>query len=268
MRWPLAIVTLAGCDAVFLDRLPPPPSHPLESETHDEDGDEAPDARDLCPHLALATEDADGDGVGNACDPRPEDPDDRYFFAFEAGDTGILERAGTIANGDDGDSIVLGSVQIDHSALVLPRDLAVVDVEVGVELVQIKTVVPGEWAELGLYSAHRGFDTSNQRRGDVCFYGTDREITNPNYLEFDNDDVFLGEYLVRFGGSIAGDTGTFAHARTPDDLACAFARGDGSSVSQGGPHRAAPRAETGAVALVADKLTANIRYLWIVTPRP
>lgn len=49
-------------------------------DQHDHDDDARGDACDGCPHLVDTDIDTDGDGVGNACDPRPTEPGDRIAF--------------------------------------------------------------------------------------------------------------------------------------------------------------------------------------------
>lgn len=47
---------------------------------HDEDLDGVDDACDVCPGLAGNQDDRDGDRVGDACDPHPDDPIDTIAF--------------------------------------------------------------------------------------------------------------------------------------------------------------------------------------------
>src|SRR5688500_11932982 len=93
------VVLLGGCDALFAvpddytpDAAPDAPAadaRPLidASPTHDEDGDGVFDVEDVCPGRADPDQlDADGDGVGDACDPHPNLGIDRiaYFSPLES----------------------------------------------------------------------------------------------------------------------------------------------------------------------------------------
>ena len=83
----VSAVIASGCDEVWdLEYVPPPPpcAAPIG---HDEDGDGADDACDICPGLSdQQDEDEDDDGVGNACDPTLDVTGDSKlrFFAFAA----------------------------------------------------------------------------------------------------------------------------------------------------------------------------------------
>jgi hypothetical protein len=81
MRWWLFL--LVGCGRVAFE---PMVDAQLPTCTgHDEDGDAFPDACDVCPHVADATQaDGDGDGVGNACDPTSGNESFAFFDPFIA----------------------------------------------------------------------------------------------------------------------------------------------------------------------------------------
>lgn len=94
------LIVLSGCDVVFgLDRTTPPdaPVSPFEPLIIDPGGDIdedlLPNGTDLCPliksNVLGANEDADGDGVGNLCDPAPTVPGDclALFDAFATNGT-------------------------------------------------------------------------------------------------------------------------------------------------------------------------------------
>jgi len=270
VRWLVLALTLGGCDYLIgLDKPPERPVFELESKTHDEDGDDIADRDDLCPHRAAPEDDDfDGDGIGDACDPRPEQEDLRYFFAFEGGATQTLVKAGQVGPGADGDSIDFGDPSVQHSALTLPITASIVDIEAGVTIVMTKQVVTG-YAELGLFSVHRSFD-GKAMRGDVCFLGTDASIAQPpNYIEFDNDDVYLPDHGTRFDAAIVGSHGIFTQTHDTSAMRCDFTRAGGAgSHAGGGAHKVVPRTLTGQVALATTEMKVNLGYLWVVTPRP
>lgn len=86
------LFTIAACDRVF--QVDPISVHDAArvidaSPSHDEDGDGVADANDNCPaDPNPGQEDADGDGVGDACDPHPMLAIDRlaYFDTLDSFD--------------------------------------------------------------------------------------------------------------------------------------------------------------------------------------
>lgn len=84
----VALVALAGCDAVFGLGAPAVPGDGVAlvcwdpaQQTADEDGDGLPDGCDVCPGVVdPAQGDRDGDGVGDACDPHAEPRDHLAMF--------------------------------------------------------------------------------------------------------------------------------------------------------------------------------------------
>ena len=86
-RFALALCALVGCDALFrTDHIALPPSDgapDVSLSGHDEDADGTDDAIDNCPMDLNDGADADGDSVGDACDPRPTAADRiRLFSSF------------------------------------------------------------------------------------------------------------------------------------------------------------------------------------------
>ena len=264
MKWGFVLGLLGGCDIVLgLEERPAPPDFIHESRTHDDDGDGKVDALDLCPHLANGeTRDFDHDGIGDSCDPHPKNPDDRYFFAFESGSIEGLDEEGQLV--PDSDSVLLGAVTSPHAALVLPIFADVVHVEIDATIEAIAQPIVG-WSELGLHTMHRRFSADNTERGDTCFLGRDEQATQPNYLEFDEDDVFRGEDCFRFdGGSLVGKRVVFRQARTPDAFRCEVT---GQIVVGGNATRGRPD-QLGKIAVSVDRMVVRLHYAWIVTPRP
>jgi hypothetical protein len=85
VRWWLLLV--AGCGRVAFD-----PRGDADVDVgsspigHDEDHDGIPDDQDNCPHVPNVDQaNADGDGVGDVCDPNPNDPREHIasFDTFE-----------------------------------------------------------------------------------------------------------------------------------------------------------------------------------------
>jgi len=92
------LLALASCDRLLgLDSIPPLHDAPIDVRAldalpdglvlsgHDEDNDGIDDTIDLCPSdfdQTMPQPDADGDGVGDACDPHPDLPID-YIAYFD-----------------------------------------------------------------------------------------------------------------------------------------------------------------------------------------
>ncbi|MBK9036367.1 MAG: hypothetical protein IPL61_34820 [Myxococcales bacterium] len=99
---------LAGCNQVLgLEPVEPPPRDAAAIDGrvaagHDEDLDTIDDAFDVCPNVADDQLDADGDGVGDACDPNPKVPIDRLRAFFDLRDfAGWTPVTGTWEPGTD-----------------------------------------------------------------------------------------------------------------------------------------------------------------------
>lgn len=265
MMYRLLLLLLAGCH-VFIDIDPHPADaavSPGESMTNDEDKDGLVDANDPCPHLGQQTGiDADGDRIGDECDPRPNDPDDRHFFAFVEPDARLSTfGAAMLANG----VLVFGSRNSAGSSLVLDVDADTVDVMFDGAVTQYDPTPTSGFCELGVHAVHRAFDVAKTMRGDNCFYGRDTG-NPPNYLERNEDDTDLE--ADRFGVAVENAPLRFQLVRTPLLLACSITIDDTTQVT---PmlQRPAPRIVEGRkkVALTADNMQVRMQWLWIVTRR-
>lgn len=81
----IVLVLLAGCDRLFSVPFAPDAQQcdKLAPEPDDADADCIADAADNCPgHANVDQADGDSDGVGDACDPAPEEPGDA-LLGFE-----------------------------------------------------------------------------------------------------------------------------------------------------------------------------------------
>jgi len=137
----IAIALLVGgCDLVFDVTVYDPKT--------DEDLDGVPNIRDNCPGIANPKQEDSGetvalidpDGVGDACDPKTEDPGDavigRYFFTDP-----LVDGEQWIAEGDW--TFEDGYVEVDATGTVAtleakaraPLDQARTTVEVGIEVI-------------------------------------------------------------------------------------------------------------------------------------
>jgi hypothetical protein len=98
---------------------------------HDEDDDGIDDALDLCPHMAVETEDGDGDGIGNDCDlDEAIGGEVARFYSFADGDLGDLIAVGHVATDGD-DNLILGQAGMNSDSYVLaPNVFALVKAEI------------------------------------------------------------------------------------------------------------------------------------------
>lgn len=118
-----------------------------------------------------------------------------------------------------------------------------------------------QWAELGIFTAHRAFTSDRTQRGNNCFLGLNNEVAAPGYLEF-NEDEESRLPISRFAGPLTGTSGRLRHVRTPARVQCTAYR-TGLSEITGQYVVEDLAAETGKIALNADKLQARLAYLWI-----
>jgi hypothetical protein len=117
----LALLVLVGCGRVDFDPL----ATIYSAGGHDEDEDGLPDSIDRCPHVAGDNADGDGDKVGDACDPNPNEPRERFlvFATMQPGDVPFDPKPGLVQGADEvvfaGDTIgigfdkMLGTVRFD-----------------------------------------------------------------------------------------------------------------------------------------------------------
>lgn len=171
----LAIPLVAGCDVLFglerpvvADAAPdaPVPDAPVDClpTEHDEDGDLKPDRCDSCPQIADVGGDADGDGVGDLCDPEPEAKNRRIaFFAFDSVPTDIaLFTEGSGSWSLDQDRLVItGAANGDYIARFNAAERSVI-IETRVTLTFTGMPVNGSrsvgvWAEIDLASPRPAF---------------------------------------------------------------------------------------------------------------
>jgi hypothetical protein len=198
MRCAAVLIALTGCDVVF-----PPGAGPEGRDAggsdgprldgphvdadlaHNEDGDAFIDIDDGCPHLWSANnEDGDGDGVGDACDPRPLMPDQqRVFFASFAGGFQELEVTGEMTLAND-DVIVNGVGTI--ASLFVPAAFREVDIYTRVEFEAIDAGAPV--VDIALIADHHGGGGSLD--GASCRIG--RVMALPALVTFQLHQDLLG----------------------------------------------------------------------------
>lgn len=98
------------CDTV-LDAVDNCPRTANENQFN-EDDDATGDACDLCPPFEDTGEDSDGDGVGNNCDPHPNQADTLVeFVGFNEMPAGWSAMGGTFAL-DGGDGVLTGNANV------------------------------------------------------------------------------------------------------------------------------------------------------------
>lgn len=264
MRVALLPLFLGGCDIVLgLDAPPEVPSLDEESRTHDEDDDDFPDALDLCPHdPAPETRDSDDDDIGDRCDPRPNLPDQRFFFAFEDGGLGRLVPVGAIES--EADAVVLGATTTEAS-LTLALSAGVVDLVAGIDVLDHTSFQDRPYAEIGFFAVNRAFTPEKTMRGDNCFLGADP--SRPMYFEFNNDAQDVPNLDARFEEPLKGRRGRLAMSRDDQQISCEL-RDEQKIYASGGPHVTVPRQLVGNVAVTTENARVRLAYLFVVTPRP
>lgn len=178
-----------------------------------EDGDEIPADVDLCPQVAdPGLQDADGDGLGDACDPDPYSaPEPSGLVVFDAD-----------APGDVATSVLSGSVFVDADADGT-RDtgeapaagvaVAVAGVDAGglPASVEVTSAADGTWAATGLLPG-----TYDVRAAGATAVAAGRAVTGegtaPGTL---TDGAVTGAVLSGIGSSIDGVQLAVAGAATP-----------------------------------------------------
>ena len=94
-----AMVVFAGCGRIDFD---PIATQVTDAPEHDEDGDGIVDRLDLCPHVVSDNGDADGDKVGDICDPNPNVARESFvvFATMQAGDVPFDPRPELVQRAD------------------------------------------------------------------------------------------------------------------------------------------------------------------------
>jgi hypothetical protein len=97
---------------------------------HDEDSDSLPDSVDPCPHDPTPTDDSDGDGVGDVCDPNPGLGTERWvvFATMQAGDQPFDTIAGTTQEADALQFAVM------NQNLTLTRAITTMRIQIGFDI--------------------------------------------------------------------------------------------------------------------------------------
>jgi hypothetical protein len=132
IRYVALLALVAACGRWRFDEIPRDDAGMADGPAgHDEDGDGLPDLIDLCPQIAGDNADADGDQVGDACDPNPSIPTERItlFATMQPGDVPFADTMGWIQNAD---SILGKNVPGDFSvvnAMSVTRTLGTVRID-------------------------------------------------------------------------------------------------------------------------------------------
>jgi len=142
----IALVAMCGCGRFGFDATTSSdgPVVPVEDDApvidaaigHDEDSDGIGDLVDLCPHLPDSTQgDADGDLVGDACDPDPAVAGQTWvrFSPFTPADTGFVPTGTWTRGADSWDHVDDGSA----SQLIATHAVSNVDVWMGFDITTI-----------------------------------------------------------------------------------------------------------------------------------
>lgn len=224
---------------------------------HDEDGDGVPDDGDLCPHIADEEQgDADGDGIGDACDRAPAGGT-QHFFSFFEGSDGLaiggpskqLEDAIELGEADDGVTTVYLT---DGTGLrVQGRDA----------LISVGFTVLGrsdgeKYAELGI--TFGSTSRAANERGSVCFAGYDDDPL-PVFLQFNHFDST--PMRPRAEGTLDGNRAVLSGSRIGGQLACSLRATE--IALDGQVDMLEP--STGGLGLFVINERVRVDYVWIVT---
>lgn len=262
MRAWLLSTLLAGCDLVYglEGRLPP------EARPGDEDGDGTLDSDDSCPHIANESSiDRDNDNISLDCDPDDNDPTTMFrWFPLTAGAIEDLQLDGIGEIADDG--FVLGD-HSGHSALVfdVDADTAIIDVGFVIVSSSVEDDHFYDWAEIGVTTVHRAFTTDRKQRGDICFYGVDKDPdadppVGDGYLEMNEDDAT--QPRVSFASPLNNTVGRLHQQRTPDEVTCSVVRINATTPTLSFiPEKLSN--SSGKIAITAERMVATLTYAWI-----
>jgi len=128
--WLLCVPLAVGaCDTVWrLDHVGEPKGDaPTDGRdrgdcaggAHDEDGDQLPDACDLCPGIADDQADVDNDGVGDACDPSPNTQDTIALFISFADPAQLWHGVDGTWSTSDGENLTYASPEFNMTGSTL-----------------------------------------------------------------------------------------------------------------------------------------------------
>ena len=176
---------------------------------HDEDNDGFDDAIDKCPGIAdSAQADTDGDGVGDRCDPHPDNGIDRiyYFDAFETMSPRWTPAGGSWAIDNSG-RIVQSSTAFENGLLVLDATTPLAAPTVEAIIDAVGTIDAGAYlAQSGAGSLPPGIGCYLDNRYNWLYYFEYRP-SQPNYnMSFGSEVTGTGYPLRIIAASDSGNS--------------------------------------------------------------
>jgi len=234
----------------------------MASPTHDEDGDLVVDNMDTCPVTGGAQTDTDEDGVGDLCDPDPNnftEKDVARLYTFETTGTAELFVDGTLLQNEK-DTIDLGALGTSQFIYAMTQfKTARVEIAFKVIASDPQTTQP----ELGLLTSHPPLAPQGNDDGDTCFVGT-----MPGTALY----VQAFENANKIGSDSASDptyqtdlAGHFVLDHSPTTLGCGVDQLSPSHAAIGFMQTtSAPTLPGGRVGVKIRNSVVRLKYLYIV----
>jgi hypothetical protein len=253
----------AGCDGVFgLQEVTTPDARECIRVGHDEDGDTIDDACDPCPFSSANDIDDDNDGIALACDPEPTKPNQRVLFSGFGPDS--VTQFDLVNAQISGDAVHV-MLTMEAAYVFWGTDVDNVIAMAGVDVQS--TTTDANYRQLGWLV------NATKSGGDVLGTGCVLVKVQPNsppvdYVEAYDDlvnDVNFDKQpspvqIDLFKGTIRADV---RRSMAPQ-LACVWSQTGGASATIAATHPE-PQLPAAQLALLLDDITADVKYLFIVT---
>jgi hypothetical protein len=255
----------AGCDGGFGltkirgsgDDIGPDAPSCANAVGHDEDLDSLDDGCDPCPFSAANDGDTDGDGIASACDPDPALKNEVLLFEGFGPTTTAEVNAATLM----ADAMHVSKDANGFSSFLWGSDVNDVWVTVGVTVTAANT--GAAYRELGLVFDLEA-DFNPEAYGTLCVIGHSSSdylqvYASPNGAsDFTLTNTSAPYPVDTFSGTIRA----FYHRGRLPQVSCTFDK-NGTLAPVTGTRTPPPTA--GRLAVFADDVDAEVRYVFIVT---